>query len=156
VNKGILLAYDKACPTCTLVTPRGTALVWFNTEISARAQDGSVVPISFDELNEALQPGQPLNIRVDSHEATQPVAQTLIVERQFATTGTIDRSSDDVLATSAFTLAVFDEKAGGRVDISYVLTADAVVETFDAADRVFISGVSINGVLRARLVRLDE
>ena len=154
LNSGILLAYDHPCPTCTLVTPRGAALVWLNTAVFAETQDGEV-PISFDELNEALQPGQPFKIRVDNLNATQPVAQVLTVQRRFATTGTIDRSSDDVLATGEFMLTVFDETTG-RIDISYVLAADPVVEAFEATDRVFLSGVSRNGTLRTRLVRPDE
>jgi hypothetical protein len=151
---GILLAYDQSCPQCTLIAPGRTALVWFNTELAAETPDGRV-PISFDELNEALQPGQPLKIRVDSLEATVPVAQTLIVERRFATTGTIDRSSDDVLATGEFILTVTDERAG-RVDIPYVLADDdSMVERFEAADRVFLSGLAYEGELIVYVVRPD-
>lgn len=155
LNHGILLAYDQPCPACTLITPRGTALVWFNTEIAAETPEG-VVPITFDELNEALQPGQPLKIRVDNLEATQPVAQTLVVERRFATTGTIDRSSEDVRATGVLVLTITDERAG-VVAIPYVLAEDSpVVADFDAVDRVYLSGIVADGKLVAQLVRLDE
>jgi len=151
---GILLAYDQLCPQCTLIAPGGTALVWLNTELFADTPDGRV-PISFDELNEALKPGQPLKIRVDSLAATTPVAQSLVVERRFATTGTIDRSSDDVLATREFVLTITDERAG-RVDIPYVLAdADSIIERFEAAARVYLSGVSFDGKLIVYLVRPD-
>ena len=151
---GILLAQDQPCPQCTLIAPGGSALVWFNTEILAETAEGRV-PISFDELNEALQPGQPLKIRVDNLEATTPVAQVLTVERRFATTGTIDRSSADVRATGEFILTVTDERAG-RVDIPYVLADDPAIQRFAAADRVYLSGVVNDGRLIAQLVRPDE
>ena len=151
---GILLAYDQPCPQCTLIAPGGSALVWLNTELFAETPDGQV-PISFDELNGALKPGQPLKIRVDSLENTTPVAQSVIVERRFATTGTIDRSSDDVLATGEFMLTVTDERAG-RVDIPYVVAADdPIIERFEATARVYLSGVSDGGRLIAQLVRPD-
>ena len=152
---GILLAYDQPCPLCTLIAPGGAALVWHNTEIFAETPDGRI-PISFDELNEALQPGQPLRIRVDSLENTTPVAESVIVEQRFATTGTIDRSSDDVLATGEFVLTVVDERAG-VVNISYVVdAADRIIEPFDATARVYLSGfVSSDGRLVAQLVRPD-
>ena len=151
---GILLAYDQPCPQCTLIAPGGSALVWLNTELFAETPDGQI-PISFDELNGALKPGQPLKIRVDSLENTTPVAQSVIVERRFATTGTIDRSSDDVLATGEFILTVTDERAG-RVDIPYVVAADdPIIEGFEATARVYLSGVSDGGRLIAQLVRPD-
>jgi hypothetical protein len=129
--------------------------VWFNTELFADTPEGRV-PISFDALNEALQPGQPLKIRVDDLAASRPVAQSVIVERRFATTGTIDRSSDDVLATREFMLTVTDERAG-RVDIPYVLADDeSIVEPFEAATRVYLSGVPFEGKLVVYLVRPDE
>jgi hypothetical protein len=151
---GILLAYDQPCPLCTLIAPGGSALVWLNTEIFAETPDGQV-PISFDELNGALKPGQPLKIRVDSLENTTPVAQSVIVERRFATTGTIDRASDDVLASGEFILTVVDERAG-RVDIPYVIAADdPIIERFEATARVYLSGLSDGGRLIAQLVRPD-
>ena len=114
------------------------------------------VQISFDQLNEALQPGQPLKIRVDSLENTTPIAESVVVEQRFATTGTIDRSSDDVLATGEFILTVVNERAG-VVNISYVVVPeDRIIEPFEAAARVYLSGfVSSDGRLVAQLVRPD-
>ena len=152
---GILLAYDQACPLCTLIAPGGAALVWHSTEMFAETPEGQV-PISFDELNEALQPGQPLKIRVDSLENTTPIAESVIVEQRFATTGTIDRSSDDVLASGEFVLTVVNERAG-VVNISYVvIPEDRIIEPFEATARVYLSGyVSSDGRLVAQLVRPD-
>jgi hypothetical protein len=152
---GILLAYDQACPLCTLVAPGGSALVWHNTAVFADTAEGRI-PSTIEALNEALQPGQPLRIEVDSLENSTPVAQAVIVEQRFATTGTIDRSSDDVLASGEFVLTVVNERAG-VVNITYIVVPeDRVIESFEAGARVYLSGfVSSDRRLVAQLVRPD-
>jgi hypothetical protein len=151
---GILLAYDQPCPYCTLVAPGGIAAVWPDTPIFARAGAGKV-PITIDDLNAALQPGQPLRIEVDDLSSPRPVAQTVVVEQVFSTTGTIDLSSDDVRATRQFVLTVVNERAG-VVNITYALADDAVIEPFEAAARVYLSGfVSTDRRLIVQLVRPD-
>jgi hypothetical protein len=129
--------------------------VWHNTAVFADTAEGRI-PSTIEALNEALQPGQPLRIEVDSLENSTPVAQAVIVEQRFATTGTIDRSSDDVLASGEFVLTVVNERAG-VVNITYIVVPeDRVIESFEAGARVYLSGfVSSDRRLVAQLVRPD-
>jgi len=151
---GILLAYDQPCPLCTLVFPGGVAVVWPDTPIYTQIP-GSKIPSSIEELNAALQPGQPFRIEVDDLSSLRPIAQTVLVEQLFSTTGTIDRSSDDVRTSRQFVLTVVDARAGS-VNITYALADDAVIEPFDAASRVYLSGfVSTDRRLIVSLVRPD-
>jgi hypothetical protein len=151
---GILLAYDQPCPLCTLVAPGGVAVVWPDTPIFTRAGTGKI-PSTIEELNAALQPGQPLRIEVDDLTSPRPIAQTVVVEQSFSTTGTIDRSSADVSTSRQFVLTIVDARAGS-VSITYALADDAVIEPFDAAARVYLSGfVSSDRRLIVQLVRPD-
>ena len=151
---GILLGFDTTCPGCTLVTRRGTVFVPDDAELFGSTADDEF-PITFDELNAALQPGLPLRITADADEGATPIADNVRVEHFFATTGTIVESSSEVLSNRAFTLGVFDS-ALGHIEIPYVLTDDALVEPFDAFDRVYLFGVVKDGALKVRFVRRDE
>lgn len=151
---GILLGFDTTCPGCTLVTRRGTVFVPDDAELFGSTADDEF-PITFDELNAALQPGLPLRITADAIEGATPIADNVRVEHFFATTGTIVESSSEVLSTRAFTLGVFDSQLG-HIEIPYVLADDALVEPFDAFDRVYLFGVVKDGALKVRFVRRDE
>jgi hypothetical protein len=79
----------------------------------------------------------------------------VVVEQVFSTTGTIDLSSDDVRTSRQFVLTVVNERAG-VVNITYALADDAVVEPFEAAARVYLSGfVSTDRRLIVQLLRPD-
>jgi len=149
-----LLAFDQECPACTLVTPRGSALVWINTQVFAETPEGNVA-VTFDELNLWLKPGLPLKIRVDGLENTRPVAQDLFLARHFSATGAVDRSRDDVASDRALVVTTVDE-ATGPVQFSYELEDGAVLGAFQAGDRVLVTGVSVEGRLIAQSVTLDE
>lgn len=149
-----LLAFDQECPACTLVTPRGSALVWINTGIFAETPEGNV-PLTFEELNAWLQPGLPVKIRVDGLENTRPVAQDLFLARNFSATGSVDRSRGAVISDRELVVTVVDE-ATGPVQFHYVLDEGATVGSFEAGDRVLVMGVSKEGSLIAQSVTKDE
>ena len=100
--------------------------MWPDTPIFAETSEGRV-DSSIDELNAALQPGQPLKIEVDDVASPRPLARSVLVEQNFATVGTIDRSSDDVRASRQFVLTIVNERAG-VVSITYTLADDAAIE----------------------------
>lgn len=152
--RSIVLSVDQSCPGCTITTRRGRAFVPESADVLSGGP-GDASPISFDQLNAALAPGVPVHIvAAKSTDGTDPVARSVRVERAFAVTGTIDMSSAELESSRQFTLT-FDSE-NGPVPLDYSLADEALVESFQAGERVFVSGTTTDAGFKAFVVRRDD